>query len=145
LFLVSIPFMGGGLKPTDILLALTLAGWAARSGARAATRSAAEQIIADPGRRLAPLPRPITWILLGFVAWAGLSATAGIMAGNGFKESLLELRPLLQYLLFVPIVASLGSRSIHRIVIVMLVAAAASSLNAIVLYLGGGGSEALFP
>lgn len=144
LFAFSIPFMGGGLKPTDILLILTLAGWAARSVARGATRTVAEELDRDPRRHLAPLPRPVTWILLGFIAWASLSAAAGIMAGNGFKESLLELRPLLQYLLFVPIVASLGSRSIHRIVIVMLVAAAASSLNAIVLYLGGGGSEALF-
>src|SRR5690606_12683337 len=144
LFVFSVPFMGGGLKPTDILLALTLAGWAARSAARAATRTAAEELAPDAGRRLAPLPRPVTWILLGFIAWASLSAAAGIMAGNGFKESLLELRPLLQYLLFLPIVASLGSRSIRRIIIVMLVAAAASSLNAIVQYLGGGGNEALF-
>lgn len=144
LFVVSVPFMGGGLKPTDILLALTLAGWAARSAAHAATRTSAEALVASPGRWPAPLPRPVTWLLLGFVAWAGLSALAGIMAGNGFKESLLELRPLLQYLLFVPIVASLGSRSIHRIVIVMLAAAAVSSLNTIALYIGGEGNEALF-
>ena len=144
LFAFSIPFMGGGLKPTDILLAVTLAGWAARSAARAATRTAAETLSPHTGRRLAPPPHPVTWMLLGFVAWAALSAAAGIMAGNGFKESLLELRPLLQYLLFVPVVASLGSRSIRRIIIVMLAAAAVSSLNAIAQYLGGGGNEALF-
>jgi len=144
LFALSIPFLGGGLKPTDILLALTLAGWAARAAARAATRTAAEALWPGAAPGLAPLPRPVTWILLGFVAWASLSAVAGIMGGNGFKESLLELRPLLQYLLFLPIVASLGSRSIRRIIIVMLVAAAVSSLNAIAQYLGGGGNEALF-
>src|SRR5690606_21159179 len=110
LFAFSIPVMGGGLQPTDILLILTLVGWAARSVARGATRTVAEELDRDPRRHLAPLPRPVTWILLGFIAWASLSAAAGIMAGNGFKESLLELRPLLQYLLFVPIVASLGSQ-----------------------------------
>src|SRR5690606_32880878 len=60
LFAFSIPFMGGGLRPTDILLILTLAGWAARSVARGATRTVAEELDRDPRRHLAPLPRPVT-------------------------------------------------------------------------------------
>src|SRR5688572_27683985 len=89
LFTYSIPLFGGGLKPTDLLLLITLSGFAIR------------QVFQ---RRSYPaLPGGATTLVLCFVGWAVFSAVLGINRGIFYKDSLVELRPILQYLLFVPI------------------------------------------
>ena len=129
LFTASIPVFGGGLKPTDILLVATLAGWAVRQLAF---------------RRSSWIPVPVVGLSLAFVAWGLVSAVAGIQHGAFYKDSLLELRPLLQYTLVVPILTEFSSRDIQRLCRLFLIAAFLVAIRALHLYLQGKGLEASY-
>jgi O-antigen ligase len=129
LFTASLPVYGGGLKPTDILLVATLAGWAMR------------QLLI---RRSTWAPVPVLALSLAFVAWGGVSAVSGIYHGAAYKDSLLELRPLLQYTLIVPILTEFSPVDIRRLCRLFLVAALVVASKALYLYLRGEGSEASY-
>jgi O-antigen ligase len=130
LFTASIPLFGGGLKPTDLLLLATLAGWAGR---QLFTRKASSWV-----------PVPIVGLSLGFVVWALISAVSGIFRGAFYKDSLLELRPLFQYTLVLPILTEFSLADIRRLCRLILVAALAVAFKAVYLYLQGRGSEASY-
>lgn len=130
LFTLSIPLMGGGLKPTDVLLIAILTGWIVRRSS---------------GRTLSgPSFRPMSLFLLGFVAWAGVCAALGVARGAFYKESLLELRPLLQFLLIFPITSELGRADVRRLLYVVLGCVALLSLKALTLYALDIGTPALY-
>jgi O-antigen ligase len=133
LFQVSIPFFGGGLKPTDMLLLATLGGWTARALARATL-----------GDRAQRLPFPATALVVAFVAWAIVCAAVGMSRGAYYKHSLLELRPLLQYALFLPIVSECDVASVRRLVRVVIGAAVVVGVKALVLYARGAGDVASY-
>jgi hypothetical protein len=130
LFTASIPLFGGGLKPTDLLLLATLAGWAGR------------QLLTR--RTPSWVPVPIVGLSLGFVVWAVISAISGIFRGAFYKDSLLELRPLFQYTLILPILTEFSPADIRRLCRLILVAALAVAFKAVYLYVQGKGSEASY-
>jgi O-antigen ligase len=133
LFELSVPFFGGGLKPTDILLLATLTGWSARVAAAA--------IGGKPSRRM---PRTATVFVLAFVGWGIVCAGIGIARGAPYKMSLLELRPLLQYLLFLPIVTELDLGSVRRLAHVLLGVGVVVCVQALLLYAEGAGEEGTY-
>jgi O-antigen ligase len=131
LFEQGIPFGGGNLKVTDLLLAATIGSWlAART--------------VDPGRY--PLPsRPTTLLILGFLLLAVVSVVTANAMGTPRKLSLLELRPLLSYLLVFPLVSGTRSWRQLRVGILLLLGAAAISAGiSIGDYAHGIGGEATF-
>ena len=130
LFQPSIPFFGGGLKVPDVLLLLVFCGFATRR-------------LLDRGK-LSPPPRAMTALVCGFVGWAMLEAVLGTAYGHAYKESLLELRPLLQYLLFIPIVLELRPAAIKRLIGLVLGCATLMGIRAVVLYAAGIGSSASY-
>lgn len=131
LFQFSLPLLGGGLKPTDILFCAMFLGWMAR---------------AFNGRsvEMSHVPRVLTFLLIAFVTWAVFSAAYGIHEGVNFKDSLYELRPLLQYLLFFPIVTELNRRSVQRLIYVILAASVAIAIKAVISFITGEGGEASY-
>jgi O-antigen ligase len=131
LFEQGIPLGGGNLKVTDVLLAATIGSWLA---ARAV----------NPGRY--PLPSlPTTLLILGFLVLALASVVTADAMGTPRKLSLLELRPLLSYLLVFPLVSAARSWVQLRIwIVVLLGAAALSAGSSIVQYALGIGSDATF-
>ncbi len=138
LFAAAIPFFGGGLRPTDLLLAVALSGATLRAMLRRLDRRRA------PGLRADPLPT-VSIVAAGFVAWAVLSSVTSITSGVNYKESLVELRPLLHYLLVIPLVTELSPAAVRRLSRLLVVASAAAGVKAIVLFLGGDtGNVALF-
>ena len=130
LFTVEVPFLGGGLKPTDLILVSVMAGWLTRSSV---SRKAARR-----------LPPAAATLLLVFVGWAVVSAFLGMARGNYYKDSLLELRPLLVWLLFIPIVKELSVASVRRLFWLVVVVAVLAGIRAIVLYVLGRGAPASY-
>ena len=126
LFSISLPLWGGGLKPTDLLLLATLSGWALR------------QLLRREG--VVRLPRHAAALVVAFVCWAVACAVIGIVRGYGYKASLLELRPLLQYALFLPIASEFEAVCVRRLVSIIKTAAFVVGAWAIVLCLAGKGS-----
>lgn len=131
LFDRGLPVAGGSLKITDILLLLTIGGWVVH-------------LVLHHGRLA--LPSKLTTALLAALLAAALVSLGTANAlGAPRKLSLLELRPLLSYLLVFPIVSGVRSRKqLDRGIVVVLVAAAASSLIAITEYVRGAGGAATF-
>ena len=129
LFTFSIPFLGGGIKPTDVLLISILTGWAIRTCI---------------GKKKLMNNKFFIYIVILFIVWAIMSVFNGVSQGATLKYSLLELRPLLQYLLIIPIVTELEKKSIQRIMWVLLIFSTIISLKAITLYIYGIGEEALY-
>lgn len=130
LFSVDIPFLGGGLKPTDLLLASILAGWITR---RALGLTRWDEDVTPTG-----------WLVLAFVGWAVVGAFLGIARGVFYKDSLLELRPLLAWLLFFPVVTELRPKQVRRLLWVVIGAAGLSAIRGLYLYLAGEGVTATF-
>jgi O-antigen ligase len=130
IFALSLPLLGGGLKPTDALLLATLGGWVYRQADRPLGRLSAG--------------RSVLVASLAFVGWAVLAAYRGMQAGAFYKDSLLELRPLLQYLLLLPIVTELKTDDIRRICTIFLGAATLVAIKALYLYGTGQGSYASY-
>jgi O-antigen ligase len=130
LFSVSIPFLVGGIKPTDVLLISILSGWVLR------TCIGKKKLIFNN--------KFFIYIVILFIVWAIMSVFNGVSQGATLKYSLLELRPLLQYLLIIPIVTELEKKSIQRILWVLLIFSTIISLKAITLYIYGIGEEALY-
>ena len=103
LFALSLPFLGGGLKPTDVILVSILLGWFARL-------SLGQH--GFPWRAQAPV--------IAFVVWCTVSAVIGIVHGYSYKDSLMELRPILQLLLVFPIITELRRKDVTFLVYMML-------------------------
>jgi O-antigen ligase len=131
LFDRGLPLGGGNLKVTDLLLVLTLGSWLAGRATR-------------PARF--PLPsRAVTALLLGLIAFAVVGVATAHAMGSSLKLSLLELRPLLSYLLVFPLVSgALSWRTFEKGLAVVLGAAGLSACVAIVLYVNGNGGAATF-
>jgi O-antigen ligase len=130
LFVASVPLFGGGLKPTDLLLLTTLAGWARR------------QLVLH--RKVWSVPHPVAGLTLGFVAWGVISAAAGIFRGAFYKDSLVELRPLLQYTLVLPMLTEFTLTDVRRLCRLIIIAALAGAFRALYLYVQGKGLEASY-
>lgn len=130
LFEFSLPFFGGGLKPPDLLLLLVFAGFAIRWVMRPDLRQ--------------PVPKTAFRVIIPFVVWAILSAGIGISRGIPYKDSLVELRPLLQYLLFIPVVAQFGRTHVWRVLLVLLAVSNLVACKALWYYSRGIGATALY-
>ena len=127
----SLPIGGGGLKVTDVLVALAFASWLVAA-------------LAAPQRMRLPT-RSTVLLLIGFLALAGVSIANAQHEGAPGNITLIELRPLLSYLLIFPIVGAIRTvRDAERAVAVVLAACAAGSLATLYLYFSGQGSAATF-
>jgi O-antigen ligase len=121
---ISIPFFGGGLRPTDVITAVILAGWMWRMGM---------------GKAMDPLPRRILLPVLAFVGLGMVSVLLGIRNGADYKDSLLELRPILSYLLVLPVVAEFRWPQIKRMVWLVILASWVAALHSVFIYTDGNG------
>lgn len=130
LFSFSIPLFEGGLKPTDLLLVATLAGWAVRSCLRTG--------------RHRPVPRSVLVIVLSFVTWGVGSVLLGVLRGNYYKYGLTELRPLLLYLLVLAVVAELGELKVRWLVHATVATGLVVATKAVILFAQGAGSLATY-
>ncbi|HEX5831007.1 MAG TPA: O-antigen ligase family protein [Gemmatimonadaceae bacterium] len=137
LFAVSIPFFGGGLKPTDLLLLAVLAGWVVRDARRrrAFPRGA-------PGG--VPQRDRVLLLLLLLVAWSVVASAHGIARGIYYKDALLELRPMLQYLFLLPLLLEYAPGRGWRLARVLLLVGAVAAGRALVLYATGAGEAASY-
>jgi len=129
LFAASIPAMGGGLKVTDVILVAILLGWAVR------------ELL---NRRAGDRPRTPALLVLFFVLIALVSAVVAIGSGTFYKDSLLELRPLLHLLLVIPIGREAGELNLGRLTRVILGACTLSALRALYLFSVGVGESASY-
>ncbi len=136
LFEWSIPLFGGGLKIPDVILMLGLTGFVLRS------------VFADQWVQSSELQnrdtRTFKIVLSLFIAWAFLSAFLGIRRGLPYKDSLLELRPLVQYLWFFLIVQTLRVRQLKRVLIVTFGMCFVISIQGLVLFAKGEGTVGTF-
>ena len=124
LFDYSLPFAGGGLKVTDVLLLVTVGSWLL-------TR------YTEPQRRRLPSKRT-TWLLMGFLAVAALSLATSQYTGTPMKLGLSELRPLLSYLLIFVVVADLRDPDeCNAVVAILLAGSAVASLEMLFWYVTG--------
>ena len=131
LFDRGLPFGGGNLKVTDVLLVLTLGSWLAGRATR-------------PMRFALP-SRSVTALLVGTVGFALIGVVTAHVRASSFKLSLLEMRPLLSYLLVFPLVSGASSwRRFERGLVLVFAAAAASACVAIAEYVNGVGEAATF-
>jgi O-antigen ligase len=130
LFQLSIPFFGGGLKPIDVMLLLAFGGFFVR------------RVLGGPVA--GPLPAAMTWMLSVFIGWAVLTAAHGIARGVPYKDTLVELRPMLQYLLFIPIVIEFGYRNVRRILTVVMACSFGMGLRAVYMFAHGEGISASY-
>lgn len=132
LFDRGIPFGGGSLKVTDVLLALTLGSWLMQT------------VVARRPLRL-PASGAVTLLLLTFICIALIGVATARSRGTPQKIALLELRPLLSYLLVFPLVDRARTiRGTERFLHFVLVALAAASGIAIWRYTQGQGTGASY-
>ncbi len=131
LFDRGLPLGGGSLKVTDLLLLLTLGSWLAGRALRPASF---------------PLPsRSVTVLLLGVIGFALVGVVTAHVLGSSPKLSLVELRPLLSYLLVFPLVSgALSWRTFDHGLCIALVSAGVSACIAITMYVNGQGGVASF-
>lgn len=129
LFIFSLPFFGGGLKPTDILLAAIMGGWVFRSLLK---------------QHWPEVPRRITAIVLAFISWSGVAVLIGLANGAFYKYSLVEFRPLLHFLLILPIASEFTAKDVEKIIIVIIAVSVAVSFKAMYLYSQGIGETATY-
>jgi O-antigen ligase len=130
LFQYDIPFAGGGLKPSDVLLAVVLLSWAVR--------------VIVFGNTVLKLPRVFCALVLAYMAVAGASALGAITSGVYFKDPLLELRPLLQYLVVFPLMAEFDAAALRRGVWILLGVSVFSSVRILASYWMGVGQVLLY-
>lgn len=131
LFDRGLPLGGGALKITDLLLLMTLGAWAAR-----------RTVVPEPAR----LPdRWTTGLLAVFVGFAVISVITANVRGTPTKLSLLELRPLLSYLLVFPLVDGIRTwRQLERGIAALLAIAGAAAVVALWQYAHGVGAAATY-
>ncbi len=125
LFGFGIPVLSGALKVTDLLLVVTLAAWLAH------------------GRSLRA-SRPVVLWTLALVGLAVVGVLTAHAAGTSTKLSLNELRPLLAYLLVLPIAADARLRDLRGGAYAFVAATVVLSLITIWQYLHGIGSQATY-
>lgn len=130
LYKYDIPFAGGGLKPSDLLLAVVLGAWLIR--------------VLVLNRTVLQLPKFFCAAVLLFLALAGVSATGAISGGIYFKDALLELRPLLQYLLVFPLMAEFDVQTLKKSIWILLGVSVFSSLRILTNYALGVGEVLLY-
>jgi O-antigen ligase len=127
----GIPFVGGGLKAPDLIVALTLAAWWAA-------------MITRPER----YRRPPGWVLVGLAA-LGITVLGGVLtaraAGTPLNLTIVELRPLANYLLVLPVVSTvLSLRDLELAVGIFLGACALAAGDTLMAYVAGEGEPATF-
>ncbi len=131
LFDRGLPIGGGALKITDLLLLMTLGAWAAR------------RTVAPESARLPD--RWTTGLLVVSVGFALVAVITANVRGTPTKLSLLELRPLLSYLLVFPLVDGVRSwRQLERGIAVVLGIAGAAAVTALWQYAHGVGAAATY-
>ncbi|WP_243361352.1 O-antigen ligase family protein [Fundidesulfovibrio terrae] len=130
LYQYDIPFAGGGLKPSDLLLAVVLISWAVR--------------VLVFKRVVLRLPKVFCSLVLVYMAVATASALGSLTSGIYFKDALLELRPLLQYLLVIPLIAEFDSAALRQSVWILLGVSVFSSVRILVNYWMGVGEVLLY-
>ncbi|MFP5222105.1 MAG: O-antigen ligase family protein [Acidobacteriota bacterium] len=130
LYKYDIPFAGGGLKPSDLLLAVVLGSWLIR--------------VLVLNRTVLQLPKFFSFAVLVFLALAGASAAGAISEGIYFKDVLLELRPLLQYLLVFPLMAEFDVQTLKKSIWILLGVSVFSSLRILTNYALGVGEVLLY-
>ena len=114
-----------------MLLFAIIAGWLAGSVLK----------LAFPNR--SP-PKLISSLVFAFLAWAAIAALIGIANGAFYKHSLLELRPLLHFMLILPIASDFKRRDAERTLVIMMIISVAISTKGLYLYQQGIGDPALF-
>lgn len=131
LFDRGLPLAGGSLKVTDLLLAATIGAWIAGR-------------VIHPARF--PLPsRSVSWLILMFLALAVFGVLTANEMRSSLKLALLELRPLLSYLLVFPLVSAARTwRRFDQGLVVMLAIAGVGAAVAIGQYIRGSGGAATF-
>jgi O-antigen ligase len=122
---ISIPFFGGGLRPTDLVTAVILVGWVFR--------------MVVIRKELDRLPRILLWPVSGFVGLGIICAIRGIYGGAEYKDSLLELRPILSYLLVLPVAAEFRWPQIKRMVWLVILASWVAAIHSVFNYANGNG------
>jgi O-antigen ligase len=122
---ISIPFFGGGLRPTDLVTALIIVGWVFR--------------MVMIRKELDRLPRILLWPVSGFVGLGIICAIRGIHNGAEYRDSLLELRPILSYLLVLPVVAEFRLPQIKRMVWLVILTSWVAALHSVFIYANGNG------
>jgi O-antigen ligase len=121
----ALPFFGGGLKPTDLMLAATLGGWMVRTIVR--------------GTRARALPAVEVKLLLAFLAWAAVGILIGAAHNTVVKEGVTELRPLLHLLLFVCVATEFDRAAVRRVVWLLMLLAIPLTIHTVILYGRGVG------
>jgi len=127
---ISIPFFGGGLRPTDLVTAVIVAGWIFR--------------MVTVRKERDRLPRKLLWPVSGFVALGIICAIRGIQNGAEYKDSLLELRPILSYLLILPVIAEFRLPQIKRMVWLIILASWVAAIHSIFIYANGNGDAGAY-
>jgi O-antigen ligase/glycosyltransferase involved in cell wall biosynthesis len=107
LFERSLPLLGGGVKVTDALLALTIGSWLLARYTGPRPPRLPSTLTPWLRSRLGFPSKSTTWLLLLFLAVSVTSLVTARQMGTPFKISLLELRPLLMYLTIFVVVADL--------------------------------------
>lgn len=130
LYKYDIPFAGGGLKASDLLLAVVLGAWLVR--------------VLVLNRTVLQLPKFFCAAVLLFLVLAGISAAGAISGGIYFKDALLELRPLLQYLLVFPLMAEFDVQTLKKSIWILLGVSVFSSLRILTNYALGVGEVLLY-
>jgi O-antigen ligase len=92
----------------------------------------------------ASFPRLPVFLVLAFVVWAFFSALIGISNGTYYRLSLNELRPLLHYLLILPMLTELKAKQVRRVAAVFLAVSSVLSIRALLLYAQGAGELATY-
>jgi O-antigen ligase len=126
---LSIPFLGGGLKPNDVLIAAVLAGWIVRS-------------CSNKRFDWARMANPVTLSAVLLVTWGAISVLRSTSAGVPFKVCLSEFRPLLSYLLVLPVVSEFDGARIRRVFNVVMLASLGAAGQAVYYYSIGVGEAA---
>jgi len=126
----DIPFAGGGLKASDVLLVVVLASWLIRV------------LVFD--RAVLRLPKFFCALVLVYLCVATASAMGALASGIYFKDALLELRPLLQYLLIFPMIAEFDSQALRKSMWFLLGVSVFSSVRILVNYWMGVGEVLLY-
>lgn len=130
LYHYDISFGGGGLKPSDLLLLVVMGSWLAR--------------VVVLNRPVLRLPRLFSALVLVFLVVATVNSIGAIIGGYYFKDTLLELRPLLQYLLVFPLMAEFDTDMLRKSIWFLLMLSVVSSIRILVNYWMGVGQVLLY-